>query len=116
MAPISLPCNRLVWFVHLRNADIFGSVAQVPADVVPLIKNQRELSLQITAAIICGLEPVNSFTKIVVMDSSGTQSKDIARAISSAGYRGYVAIGGYEAWTAADLYVKFANSYDVTAG
>lgn len=89
---------------------------QVPQAVAGNVSNTSALQLSLNAALMCALSPVNAFTKIVVMDSRGRTSKALARAVTSLGYRGYEAKGGFAAWRSAGLATKVDGTYQVTAG
>jgi 3-mercaptopyruvate sulfurtransferase SseA len=64
-------------------------------------------------------KPQGNLTKIVVMDSSGSNNaRDLARALVSLGYQlSYVMEGGFKAWAAAELaVVEDAVEYDASTG
>jgi hypothetical protein len=89
---------------------------QVPLAVAGNVSNKGALQLSLNAALMCALSPVNAFTKIVVLDSRGRTSKALARAVTSLGYCGYEAQGGFAAWRSAGLATKVGGTYQVTAG
>ena len=89
---------------------------QVPEAVSGDVSNKAQLQVALNAALICGLEQVNPFTKIVLMDRRGRSTKRLARAVTAQGYRGYTMRGGYLGWRSAGLATSMEGTYDVTAG
>uniref|UniRef100_A0A383WJ08 Rhodanese domain-containing protein n=1 Tax=Tetradesmus obliquus TaxID=3088 RepID=A0A383WJ08_TETOB len=92
----------------------------LPPRIAREAANAEELRLLINAAYIAGLPPCQgSLTKIVVMDSTGSdKARDLARALVSLGYQlSYVMEGGFAGWAAAQLpVVEDASEYDASTG
>ncbi|GBG80379.1 hypothetical protein CBR_g30747 [Chara braunii] len=72
-----------------------------------MFKNADETDNLITAAKIANLKIVKSGTQVIVLDSNGSMSKEIARAITKLGRRrAYQVDGGFAAWQKSGLRVK----------
>nr|XP_024376873.1 uncharacterized protein LOC112282921 isoform X2 [Physcomitrium patens] len=75
------------------------------------VRNSKEIDNILTAAVIRNLKTVQPSTKVIVMDTDGSQSKEIARALRRFGVRRrYRVEGGYKAWSAAGLRTKLEGT------
>lgn len=91
--------------------------AQVPGAVDGNIDDRGGFQRRLNAALITGLQPVNSFTKIIIMDGrGGGAAKALAREVSALGYRGYHFQGGFRAWKNTGLATMEDGEYGVSAG
>jgi rhodanese-related sulfurtransferase len=89
---------------------------QVPGAVEGSVEDRNRLQRRLNAALICALEPVNRFTKVVIMDSCGRTNKSLAREVASLGYRGYHFKGGFRAWKDTGLAITYDGDYSESAG
>jgi rhodanese-related sulfurtransferase len=92
------------------------AIVQLPRAVEFRVDDRGDLQRKLNAALICGLAPVNAFTKVVIMDSRGSISKALAREVTAQGYRGFHLKGGFKAWKDAGLAVAQAGEYGISAG
>ncbi|KAI5063379.1 hypothetical protein GOP47_0021926 [Adiantum capillus-veneris] len=86
-----------------------ASVAQfkVQNALQKMLKNTVDAEAAITASAIKNLKNVQRNTTIILLDSDGSQSKSIARALKKAGIQiSYRIDGGFKAWEANGLRVK----------
>lgn len=76
-----------------------------------IIRNTSDVESLITAAVIRNLKSVTGGSKIIVLDTDGGQSKQIARGLRKSGAkRAYRVDGGFKAWVSSGLRVKPAGS------
>eukprot|EP00252_Welwitschia_mirabilis_P004915 TRINITY_DN1525_c0_g1_i8.p1 TRINITY_DN1525_c0_g1~~TRINITY_DN1525_c0_g1_i8.p1 ORF type:complete len:624 (+),score=98.61 TRINITY_DN1525_c0_g1_i8:143-2014(+) len=79
----------------------------VDPEVKKSLKNAKEIDDLLLAVLIKNLQIVNSKTKVLVMDTSGSQSKRVARALRKLGIkRTFRVQGGFQSWMKDDLRVK----------
>lgn len=75
------------------------------------LNNAKEIDSILTASVIRNLKTVKPSTKVIVIDTDGSRSKEIARALRRFGVRRrYRVEGGYRAWTAAGLRTKLEGT------
>ncbi|KAH7279124.1 hypothetical protein KP509_37G006300 [Ceratopteris richardii] len=86
-----------------------ASIAQIKVEsaLQKMLKSTVDAEAAITAAAIRNLKNVQPNTKVILLDSDGSQSKIIARALKRAGIKKPFRIdGGFRAWRATGLRVK----------
>eukprot|EP00884_Botryococcus_braunii_P022393 jgi/Botrbrau1/8838/Bobra.0335s0025.1 len=77
------------------------------------LRNPGALETTVTALEIAQLKRVSKGTTVLLLDKSGSQSKAVARELSSKGFRNiYVISGGFNAWTSAKLSTKVSSSFN----
>ncbi|CAM6098725.1 unnamed protein product [Calypogeia fissa] len=91
-------------------------IVKVEGAVRGMIKNTSDVESLITAAVIRNLKSVNGGSKIIVLDTDGSRSKQIARGLKKSGAkRAYRVDGGFKAWVSSGLRVKAEGSQSALA-
>lgn len=84
---------------------------KVQGSLQRMLKNAADAEAAITAAAIKNLKNVQRNTKVILLDSDGSQSKSIARALKKAGIKmPYRIEGGFRAWEGNGLRIKQVGS------
>ncbi|KAK6930453.1 hypothetical protein RJ641_004547, partial [Dillenia turbinata] len=81
------------------------TLPEFDGSVRKLLKSGRDLDDSLTAAVIRNLKIVQDRSKVIVMDTNGSQSKAIARSLRKLG-RSYLVQGGFQAWVKYGLRTK----------
>ncbi|XP_077229405.1 rhodanese/Cell cycle control phosphatase superfamily protein isoform X2 [Tasmannia lanceolata] len=83
------------------------TLPEIDGSVRKLLKNGRDVDDALVAVVIRNLKIVQDMSKVIVMDSTGAQSKGIARSLRKLGLkRPYLVQGGFGSWVKDGLRIK----------
>ncbi|XP_077229410.1 rhodanese/Cell cycle control phosphatase superfamily protein isoform X5 [Tasmannia lanceolata] len=90
-----------------ENSVLIDVRPEIDGSVRKLLKNGRDVDDALVAVVIRNLKIVQDMSKVIVMDSTGAQSKGIARSLRKLGLkRPYLVQGGFGSWVKDGLRIK----------